>query len=279
MDRFPSSELERFAAVRTGRFGAVKLLLRADLRERTEPAAASPARRALHTLAVLRQPPPAGGAQAGRRLRHQPQTDSTVDARARPGSHLPQAAPEPAGARPRDPSICAARCCDQLGQPRLEQRYYDITYVRLQDGFAYLAAVIDWFSRFVLSWAVSNTVDAWLCREVLDAALATNAQPEIFNTDQGSQFTSQLFLAPLKERNIRISMDGRGRALDNAFIERLWRTVKYEYIYLHEHTSLAELRDGLRRFFYEYNFLRPHQALQYRTPAEVFFGTRNKKGR
>lgn len=126
---------------------------------------------------------------------------------------------------------------------------------------------------------MSNTVDAWLCREVLDAALATNAQPEIFNTDQGSQFTSQLFLAPLKERNIRISMDGRGRALDNAFIERLWRTVKYEYIYLHEHTSLAELRDGLRRFFYEYNFLRPHQALQYRTPAEVFFGTRNKKGR
>ena len=155
----------------------------------------------------------------------------------------------------------------------------DITYVRLQDGFAYLAAVIDWFSRFVLSWAVSNTVDAWLCREVLDAALATNAQPEIFNTDQGSQFTSQLFLAPLKERNIRISMDGRGRALDNAFIERLWRTVKYEYIYLHEHTSLAELRDGLRHFFYEYNFLRPHQALQYRTPAEVFFGSRNKKGR
>ena len=155
----------------------------------------------------------------------------------------------------------------------------DITYVRLQDGFGYLAAVIDWFSRFVLSWAVSNTVDAWLCREVLDAALASNAQPEIFNTDQGSQFTSQLFLAPLKERHIRISMDGRGRALDNAFIERLWRTVKYEYIYLHEYTSLTELRQGLRRFFYEYNFLRPHQALQYRTPAEVFFRTQQKKGR
>jgi putative transposase len=155
----------------------------------------------------------------------------------------------------------------------------DITYVRLQDGFAYLAAVIDWFSRFVLSWAVCNTADAWLCREVLDAALANNAQPQIFNTDQGSQFTSQLFLAPLKDRGIRISMDGRGRALDNAFIERLWRTVKYEYIYLHEHASLAELRDGLRRFFYEYNFLRPHQALRYRTPAEVFFATTKKKGR
>jgi putative transposase len=155
----------------------------------------------------------------------------------------------------------------------------DITYVRLQDGFGYLAAVIDWFSRFVLSWAVSNTVDAWLCREVLDAALASNTQPEIFNTDQGSQFTSQLFLAPLKERTVQISMDGRGRALDNAFIERLWRTVKYEYIYLHEHASLGDLRDGLRHFFYEYNFLRPHQALQYRTPAEVFFGTLNKQGR
>jgi putative transposase len=155
----------------------------------------------------------------------------------------------------------------------------DITYVRLQDGFAYLAAVIDWFSRFVLSWAVSNTVDAWLCREVLDAALAHNVQPQIFNTDQGSQFTSQLFLAPLKERGIKISMDGRGRALDNAFIERLWRTVKYEYIYLHEHASLADLRAGLRHFFYEYNYLRPHQALQYRTPAEVFFASPKKKGR
>jgi putative transposase len=155
----------------------------------------------------------------------------------------------------------------------------DITYVRLQDGFGYLAAVIDWFSRFVLSWAISNTADAWLCREVLDTALASHAQPEIFNTDQGSQFTSQLFLAPLKERSIRISMDGRGRALDNAFIERLWRTVKYEHIYLHEHTSLTELREGLSRFFHEYNFLRPHQALQYRTPAEVFTTALKKKGR
>lgn len=155
----------------------------------------------------------------------------------------------------------------------------DITYVRLQDGFGYLAAVIDWFSRFVLSWAVSNTIDAWLCREVLDAALTAGCQPEIFNTDQGSQFTSELFLAPLKERKIRISMDGRGRALDNAFIERLWRTVKYEYVYLHEHGSLAELREGLRRFFYEYNFLRPHQALKYRTPAEVFFEKAQRRGR
>jgi putative transposase len=155
----------------------------------------------------------------------------------------------------------------------------DITYVRMQDGFAYLAAVIDWFSRFVLSWATSNTADAWLCREVLDSALAHYPQPRIFNTDQGSQFTSQLFLAPLKERGIRISMDGRGRALDNAFIERLWRTVKYEHIFLHDYASLGALRRGLKSFFHHYNFVRPHQALRYRTPAEVFFQADRKQGK
>lgn len=146
----------------------------------------------------------------------------------------------------------------------------DITYVRMQGGFVYLAAVIDWFSRFVLSWSISNTADSWLSREVLDHALSRYPQPEIFNTDQGSQFTSQMFLAPLKKRQIRISMDGRGRALDNAFIERLWRTVKYEYIYLHDHDSVAGLRRGLGSFFEHYNFIRPHQSLRYRTPAEVF---------
>jgi len=155
----------------------------------------------------------------------------------------------------------------------------DITYIRLQDGFGYLAAVIDWFSRFVLSWAVSNTIDAWLCREALDAALAGHPQPEIFNTDQGSTFTSELFLLPLKDRKIRISMDGRGRALDNAFIERLWRTVKYEHVYLHEYASLADLRRGLSSYFYEYNYLRPHQALRYRTPAEVFFEAGQQQGK
>ena len=154
----------------------------------------------------------------------------------------------------------------------------DVTFIRLQDGFGYLTAVMDWFSRFVLSWAVSNTIDAWLCREALDAALTLYAQPEIFNTDQGSTFTSQLFVLPLKERKIRISMDGRGRALDNAFIERLWRTVKYEHVYLHEYASLGDLRRGLAAYFHEYNFLRSHQALQYRTPAEVFFaGTKTQE--
>jgi putative transposase len=155
----------------------------------------------------------------------------------------------------------------------------DITYIRMQEGFAYLAAVIDWFSRFVLSWATSNTADAWLSRDALDLALSGKAKPEIFNTDQGSQFTSRLFLAPLIERQIAISMDGRGRALDNAFIERLWRTVKYEHVYLHEYATIGELRSGLQTFFHHYNFRRPHQALKYRTPAEVFFQEKQPQGR
>ncbi len=155
----------------------------------------------------------------------------------------------------------------------------DITYIRMQEGFAYLAAVIDWFSRFVLSWATSNTADAWLCREALDSALVHYPQPQIFNTDQGSQFTSELFLAPLKQRGVRISMDGRGRALDNAFIERLWRTVKYEHIFLHEYASVGALRRGLKSFFHHYNFVRPHQALRYRTPAQVYFQSEQKQGK
>jgi putative transposase len=121
----------------------------------------------------------------------------------------------------------------------------DITYVRLQDGFGYLAAVIDWFSRFVLSWAVSNTVDAWLCREVLDAALASNAQPEIFNTDQGSQFTATAFTSALADRGIANSMDGKGAWRDNVFVERLWRSIKYEEVYLRAYDSVSEARSSI----------------------------------
>jgi putative transposase len=155
----------------------------------------------------------------------------------------------------------------------------DITYIRMQEGFAYLAAVIDWFSRFVLGWATSNTADAWLGRDALDIALSGDAKPEIFNTDQGSQFTSRLFVATLIEQKISISMDGHGRALDNAFIERLWRTVKYEHVYLHDYATLGELRSGLQTFFQYYNFRRPHQALKYRTPAEVYFQHKQEQGK
>ena len=144
----------------------------------------------------------------------------------------------------------------------------DITYVRLAQGFAYLVAVIDWYSRKVLAFRLSNTLDGAFCRECLDAALA-QGQSEIFNTDQGSQFTSVAFTSRLETAGIRISMDGRGRALDNVFVERLWRSVKYEDIYPNGYATLTEARQGLTRYFAFYNEERPHQALKYRTPAEV----------
>jgi putative transposase len=147
----------------------------------------------------------------------------------------------------------------------------DITYIRLQGGFVYLVAVMDWFSRYVLSWAISITMDTAFCVEALDQALG-QGHPEIFNTDQGGQFTSQAFTARLKEGGIRISMDGRGRALDNVFVERLWRTVKYEEVYLRDYQTVWEARYGLARYFVFYNEERLHQALGYRPPAAVYHG-------
>jgi putative transposase len=145
----------------------------------------------------------------------------------------------------------------------------DITYVRLLNGFVYLVAVIDWFSRYVLSWEISVTLDADFCVSALERALEVG-KPEIFNTDQGSQFTSQAFTQRLQEREIRISMDGRGRALDNIFVERLWRTVKYEDIYLKEYASVPEVNGGLGQYFQFYNGERLHQSLNYKTPAAVY---------
>jgi putative transposase len=145
----------------------------------------------------------------------------------------------------------------------------DITYVPMRGGFLYLAAVLDWFSRFVLSWELSNTLDTSFCRRALENALRWG-QPEIFNTDQGAQFTALDFQQPLRQRGIRISMDGRGRALDNVFIERLWRSVKYELIYPGEFASGAELATALARYFHYYNHQRPHQSLNYATPARWY---------
>jgi putative transposase len=145
----------------------------------------------------------------------------------------------------------------------------DITYVPMRGGFLYLVAVMDWFSRFVLSWELSNTADAQFCRWALEAALS-QGQPQIFNSDQGSQFTAPHFLEPLQDRSIAISMDGRGRALDNVFIERLWRSVKYELIYPGDFGSGAELWSALENYFHPYNHRRPHQALDYATPAELY---------
>jgi putative transposase len=145
----------------------------------------------------------------------------------------------------------------------------DITYIRLAGGFVYLVAVIDWFSRYVLSWAMSITMDVAFCVEALEQAIR-HGHPEIFNTDQGAQFTSLTFTERLKNGGIRISMDGRGRALDNVFVERLWRSVKYEEVYLRDYQSVWDARQSLARYFGFYNEVRLHQALGYRTPAAVY---------
>lgn len=145
----------------------------------------------------------------------------------------------------------------------------DITYIRMPRGFMYLVAVMDWFSRYVLAWELSNTLEAGFCRSALERALE-GACPAIFNTDQGSQFTSSEFTGALLARDVRISMDGRGRAMDNIFIERLWRTVKYEDIYLREYVDGRGLHHGLSTYFHFYNHERPHDSLGRQTPARVY---------
>jgi putative transposase len=145
----------------------------------------------------------------------------------------------------------------------------DITYIRLHQGFVYLVAVMDWFSRYVLSWALSVTLDGQFCCEALQQALR-QGPPEIFNTDQGAQFTSKDFTGLLEEQGIQISMDGRGRALDNVFVERLWRSVKYEEVYLKDYATVPEARQGLGQYFTFYNHERLHQSLGYQTPAAVY---------
>jgi putative transposase len=145
----------------------------------------------------------------------------------------------------------------------------DITYVPMRRGFMYLTAVIDWFSRYVLSWRLSNTLDGGFCLEELDEALA-RGRPEIFNTDSGSQFTSREYTGRLEGAGVAVSRDGRGRALDNVFIERLWRSVKYEDIYIKDYGLVPELESGLTAYFRFYDEERPHQSLDYRTPGEVY---------
>jgi putative transposase len=145
----------------------------------------------------------------------------------------------------------------------------DITYIRMRRGFAYLVAVIDWFSRYVLSWELSQSLETEFCLRALERALRVSL-PEIFNTDQGAQFTSAEFTHRLEQAGVAISMDGRGRALDNVFVERLWRTVKYEEVYLKDYASVAHAIEELARYFRFYNRERLHQALGYRTPEEVY---------
>jgi putative transposase len=145
----------------------------------------------------------------------------------------------------------------------------DITYIPMPNGFMYLTAVLDWYSRYVLSWRLSNTLDMAFCLEALEEALS-RGRPEVFNTDQGVQYTSSAFTGRLESAGIKVSMDGRGRCLDNVFVERLWRTVKYEYVYLWCPEEVAALVAGLTSYFGYYNEERTHQALADRTPAEVY---------
>jgi putative transposase len=146
----------------------------------------------------------------------------------------------------------------------------DITYVPMKTGFLYLVAIIDWYSRRVLSWRLSNTLDSNFCVDALEEALSEFGNPEIFNTDQGSQFTADVFTKVLRDRGIAVSMDGKGRCLDNVFVERLWRSVKYEEVYLHVYDTVLEARAGIGRYLAFYNGARPHQSLGYQTPDAFY---------
>lgn len=157
--------------------------------------------------------------------------------------------------------------CDQVWST-------DITYIRLAKGFVYLMAIMDWYSRYVLNWALSISLEAEFCIDALARTLQ-ESRCEIFNTDQGSQFTTPQFTGLLLDQGIQVSMDGRGRALDNVFVERLWRSVKYEKVYLSEFATVRDAREGLAEYFRFYNESRPHQALGYRTPAEVYGAPRD----
>jgi len=147
----------------------------------------------------------------------------------------------------------------------------DITYIPMARGFVYLAAVVDWFSRRVLAWKLSITMETSFCVEALEEALSKNEKPEVFNTDQGSQFSSEAFTGRLKKEGIRISMDGRGRWRDNVFVERIWKSIKYEEVYLHAYASVAEARTSIGRYLEFYNSIRPHSSLGALTPDQVYF--------
>lgn len=152
----------------------------------------------------------------------------------------------------------------------------DITYIRLLAGWMYLVAVLDWYSRYIVSWQLNQTLEQPFVMEAVETALA-KGRPQILNSDQGSHFTSPQYIDRLKRADVQISMDGRGRALDNIFTERLWRSIKYEEVYLHSYVSPREARQNLSRYMRFYNEERPHQSLAYQTPAEVYFGSENKK--
>jgi putative transposase len=181
------------------------------------------------------------------------------------------AAPQPDTSKPAPEHPVYPYLLRKLEISRVNQVWAtDITYIPLDRGFAYLVAIIDWHSRRVLSWRLSNTLDSSFCVEALQDAMARFGKPEIFNTDQGAQFTAEAFTCVLRTAGVRISMDGRGRCLDNVFVERLWRSLKYEEVYLHAYRDLIEARAGIGRYFDYYNYDRDHQALGYQTPDAFY---------
>ena len=180
-------------------------------------------------------------------------------------------APQPRTSAPRKEHKIYPYLLRNMAIQRVNQVWSaDITYIRLRGGFVYLVAVMDWYSRQVLSWEVSATMDESFCVSALERALRLYGNPEIFNTDQGAQFTGESFTGVLKDHQIKISMDGKGRALDNIFVERLWRSVKYEDIYLKDYDTVEALRGGLKRYFHFYNHERPHQSLSNAVPATIY---------
>jgi putative transposase len=187
-------------------------------------------------------------------------------------------APKPKTSEPHPEHVKYPYLLRSLVISRVNQAWAtDITYIPMKAGFVYLVAIMDWYSRRVLSWRLSNTLDSSFCVEALAEALGRYGQPEIFNTDQGSQFTAENFTYPLRERGIAISMDGKGRCLDNVFVERLWRSLKYEEVYLHAYEDVAAARTGIGRYFAFYNDERPHQSLGYQTPAAFYRAERDKE--
>ena len=190
---------------------------------------------------------------------------------------LESLAPKPGTSKPAPEHPVYPYLLRNLTIDRINQVFAaDITYIPMARGFAYLVAVMDWYSRRVLAWRLSNTLDASFCVEALTDALADYGAPAIFNTDQGCQFTAEDFISVLRDRGIKISMDGKGRFLDNIFVERLWRSLKYEEVYLSAYDSLREARDGIGLYFDFYNHKRPHTALGYQTPADFYDGFASK---
>lgn len=180
-------------------------------------------------------------------------------------------APKPNTSEPHPEHVRYPYLLRGLAISRLNQVWAtDITYIPMRSGFVYLVAIMDWYTRRVLAWRVSNTLDSRFCVDALEEALDRFGKPEIFNSDQGSQFTAAEFTTPLRERGIAISMDGKGRCLDNVFVERLWRSLKYEEVYLHVYDNVVEARTGIGRYLAFYNTERAHQSLGYQTPAAFY---------